>query len=248
MTIVFWLVIAGIALLAMLLVCLPLLHRYDVSSLSQRELTDRVIVYSDVRSPWLFVTIFTLVPATALCLYFYWGNSQQLISYWAQQKQAVIVQAELKKIKDPQAVVKRLEEVVHAQPERPKGWYLLAKLYLVNKHYAKAADAFKQAHDLKPENNDYTLGYLNAAFFNQHNQLNIKQVKLLQALIADHSQQLAATNLLAVDAYNKKHYRLAITRWEGLLQHFPAGSKDAKLLLAMIADAQKHELSPGVSL
>ncbi|MDF1760783.1 MAG: tetratricopeptide repeat protein [Coxiellaceae bacterium] len=248
MTVVFWLIVTGIALLAMLLVCWPLLHRYDVSSLSQRGLVDRVIVYSDVRSPWLFVAIFILVPATALCLYLYWGNSQHLISYWAKQKQAAIVQAELKKIKDPQAVVTRLEEVVHAQPNRPKGWYLLGKLYLVNKQYDKATEAFGHAHDLLPANIDDTMGYLNAAFFNQHNKLNNKQVKLLHDLIQKHPKQLAATNLLAVDAYNKKHYRLAITLWESLLQHCPAASKDAKLLLAMIADAQKHELNPGVNL
>lgn len=178
-----------------------------------------------------------LIPVAGIVGYLFLGSASEQFHYWKQQRQAAIVKAELAKVKSPQVIIERMERFLKQHPERAKGWYLLGKVYLDQQRYAKAYRALQKSHRLTPANNDYAVSYAQASFFFHHKRLPTSDVHLLKKIINIEPNNVAALNLLAIDAYMKKRYHSAIKYWKRLLKLFPAGSKDSDFLLQMIAQA-----------
>jgi cytochrome c-type biogenesis protein CcmH/NrfG len=183
--------------------------------------------------------IFVLLPLIAGILYFHWGKANGLLSYAAHQQQALRVKAELAKIKNPQQVVDQLQTYLHDHPNNPKGWYLLGKVYLTQNNYREALTALTKAHEQAADNIEYSVAYAMAVFFTNQKQLTPATKQLLEQVLLQSPNHVAATNLLAIDAYNQGQYNQAIHYWEKLIPLFDPQSEDEKLLLQMISRAQK---------
>ncbi len=220
MPVLFWGMIALMTLAAIALVVWPLLRS---------------------EKPAKKTTLFLLfaTPVVAVFLYMQWGSSKQLQQYWVLQHQARLVKAELKTIKSPKQIIDRLKAHLVQYPNSARGWYLLGKLYFGMRDYQQAYFALKRAHGLKPQDPQYSVGYAEAQFFRDHSRLNTTSIILLQRLVAKMPNNVAAVNLLAMNAYLEKRYQTAINNWEHLLGLFPPGSKDSQQLMRMIAKAQQ---------
>ncbi len=175
----------------------------------------------------------------AFILYWHLGASKKLQHYWTLQREANQVKLELSKVKNPKQVVDKLKSYLRSHPNSPKGWYLLGRIHLTQRQYPEALLAFQKAHRQKPANTDYTVAFVQASFFENRRQLRPNVQMMLKRIIAQHPANIGATNLLAIDAYLKGDYRLALKYWEKILPLFQVGSRDQKVLLSMIAEAQK---------
>ena len=187
----------------------------------------------------MFITsllLMILLPAFSLMLYFYCGNSRGLLDYFFHIQQETVIKAELK---NPQAVVDALKAYLDSHPHSPQGWYLLGKMFLNAGDYKRAVDALNNAHSQASENIDYATAYAEALFFNHQRRLVPEAQQLLLQVLQRDTNNIAANNLLAINAYNVGQYHKAIHYWEKLIPLFDLQSKDEKMLLQMIYRAQQ---------
>lgn len=191
------------------------------------------------KSIYTAIAISILLPVISVSLYFYWCNPKDLLTYAAEKQRATQVKAELAKIKNPQQVITQLKNYLTTHPQSPKGWYLLGKIYLSQNHYQEALVALTNAHNQDPNNIEYTTVYVMATFFTNKKQLTLPNKQLLIQVINQTPNNVAALNLLAIDAYNRREYKTAIQYWEKLIPLFDPQSEDEKILLQMISQAQK---------
>ena len=191
---------------------------------------------------FLPVTVVMMLPIFAFTLYWHLGSSQKLQHYWVLKQEAKQVKTMLSKIKSPQQVVDQLKTYLRAHPNSPKGWYLLGKIYFGEKRYSEALSALKRAHQQEASNVQYAIAYAQASFFQNGRRLIPNVLKMLKHTVTIDPSNVAAINLLAINAYGQKDYKSAVHYWETILPLFQVGSTDQKMLLSMIAGAQKKIL------
>ena len=219
MAVLFWTLIGLMTLIAMLIVVFPIRKK-------QKYLPAMLVI---------------ALPVIAMMLYWHLGSSQQLQHYWVLKREAKQAKIELSAVKNPAQIVDQLKSYLRLHPNSPKGWYLLGKLYFRQRRYSEALAATQTAHEQEPSNTQYTLAYAQASFFQQGRRLTPSILKMLKRTVAKEPHNVSAINLLAIHFYLRKEYKIAVQYWERLLPLFQVGSSDQKILLSMIARAQKRE-------
>ena len=135
-------------------------------------------------------------------------------------------------------MIEQLKKKISEQPQRARGWYLLGRLYASQGEWSAAQRAFATAVRLKPLNERYAVNDINAIWNANHQQFNDLIRQRLQQLIARNPQQPDALAMLAMDAYQQKHFEQAIQYWQLLLTLTPGDSEAAQALRQAIAKAQ----------
>lgn len=217
MTVLFWVIIGWMTLIAVAILAFPLRKK----------------------AKYLPAMFTIALPVVALTLYWHLGASQKLEHYWTLKREAKEVKLELSKIKSPMQVVDHLKAYLHLHPNSPRGWYLLGNLYFGQRQYSAALVASRKAYTLKPLNTQYAVAYAQASFFQNGRRLRPDILNLLKRIVIKAPRNVTAINLLAIHFYLQKDYKNAVQYWEKLLPLFAAGSPDQKILLSMIASAQK---------
>jgi cytochrome c-type biogenesis protein CcmH len=219
----FWVVIAILTLSASAFVFVPLIG-------------------SRPRSLSTALTIGAVIPVIALGLYYYGGSSEKLSQAITKEKNATYVKSAIAQYGSRQNIIfalrKQLEHLP-ANANQAKGWFILGKLYFNEKQYNEAIAAFSKAVVLKPNDSEYILQLVSTKFLLAHH-LDQSDKLLLKQLLQQSPQNINAINLMGLSAYQEGDYQQAIHYWESLLTYFPPASEDAKVLLAMIRQAQQH--------
>lgn len=184
--------------------------------------------------------VLVALPLVTLGLYWHWGAWRGLEQHWRDTQNAAQVKAELAQVKNPQQVVDQLVDFLKQHPKAAKGWYLLGKIDMGRRDYPAAVSALQKAVSFDPKALLYQTAYVEASFFAAGNRLDASIRARIQHILAKDPSNAAVINLLAIDAYNRGHYRVATAQWERLLKQFPPNSRDAQILYKMIAKAQQH--------
>ncbi len=187
------------------------------------------------------IVLMLLLPLLAFMTYRDKGDGQQLLHYWKLQRQTKIARMQLAQMKNPQTAIKKLEVFLKQKPNHSKGWYLLGRIYMGEHYYQKAFYALRKAYQLNTAQPSYAVAYAEAAFFYRHRHLSLKMQYLLHRVLVKEPHNTAALNLLAVNAYVHQRYDVAIRYWERMLPLFAPGSRDSRVLLSMIAQAQRQQ-------
>lgn len=188
-----------------------------------------------------FLFLIITLPLFSIIFYLYNGNSQLLSKTFTAQKEAAEINQVRKSLGTPQQVIETLQQHLAKNPNSAEGWYLLGRLYFTQQQYPESVKAFEKAYALNKKNPDILFQYAQALYLTQHT-LNGKPAALLEQLLVLQPANSLAINLLAVAAFNDKHYRQAIHYWEKLLPYYSPESADGKALLDAIARAnQKTE-------
>ena len=186
----------------------------------------------DISTFNLILVLVILLPIISLSLYWYWGDSRQL-------KQTLQIKAEMKQLKNSQQVIVLLQKRLQQTPDSAKGWYLLGKIYFDMGEYTKAVQALTRAYQLRPNNINVMVQYVEALFFADKQHLNHQAQRIINNVLKQQPHNLDMINLLAINAYCTGNYKKAVAYWENLLQTVPTHSQDAKLLLQMIGKAHR---------
>jgi cytochrome c-type biogenesis protein CcmH len=185
---------------------------------------------------FLFLAI--TFPLFSILFYLYNGNSQLLAKTFLAKKEALEINQVKQALGSPQHVIDILRNHLAQEPNSAKGWYLLGRLYFTQQEYREAVKAFEKAYQLNKNNPDIVFQYAQALYLTQHT-LNGKPTVLLEQLLVLQPKNPLAINLLAVAAFNDKHYRQAIHYWEKLLPYYSPETADGKALLDAIARANQ---------
>lgn len=196
------------------------------------------VIYKPAKKTALFLVI--ILPFFSISLYFYLGATGSLFHYWKLQRMAKLAQIELAKIKNPQQIIDELTDHLKTKPNSPHGWYLLGRLYFEMKNFKAAYQALSIAYREQPFNENYAVAYAEASFFYHNRFLNAEAIKILHDTIKHSKNNVAAINLLAVNAYFRGQYQTAINYWERLLPLFSEDNPDQQKLLKMISQAQQQ--------
>ena len=178
--------------------------------------------------------IFSLV-AFAYWRWGAWPDLNRFIHQQARQQQA---QAMLKSIRNPQELIDRLKARLEQQPDSPRGWYLLGRVFASQEQWPQAHEAFAKAHHLKPDDEQTTVNYAQSLWQLNHQKFNDESRALFQTVLQKNANQPDALAMLAMDAFIGHAYQQAIDYWQRLLKFAPPQSEEAQSIRKAIAKAQ----------
>ena len=81
----------------------------------------------------------------------------------------------------PEQLIERMRARLRQSPRDAQGWYWLGRLYLYHGQLQKAEHAFEHAYDLKPDQAELALRYIQAVWLRKHH-LNPKAKRALKQL------------------------------------------------------------------
>lgn len=216
--IIFWLFIIGMTFLALGILLFPLLGKQ--------------------RNVIAIIGIILGLPILAISLYLKLGAYQAVLKQQEIAEQYESVNAEIKKLGSLQNIVLTLKQKVEANPDA-RGFMLLGHLYLKTQQFQEASNAFAKANQLNPHQPEILVGYAQSLYFTHKMTLTQQAKALLDETLKLEPEQPDAINLLAIAAYQRGDYVVAIHYWEQLLPLFQQDSTEQQKLLEMIATAQK---------
>ncbi|MBA2711291.1 MAG: tetratricopeptide repeat protein [Tatlockia sp.] len=148
------------------------------------------------------------------------------------------IEAVLQSIKSPEELINRMKIRLSKEPENPKGWYLIGRIYASQGQWSKAHEAFLKSHQLNSDDELITVNYINSLLQlnNQHFNETIRD--LLKELLTKNPNQADALAMVAIDSFNNREYQQAINSWQQLLKLAPEQSEEAKMVRKAIAKAQ----------
>lgn len=198
------------------------------------------ILYYLVSLPnrWLQLGLILCSLSIVWLLYAKLGGMQALHAYRLAKYRQHEATTLLKQLGGEQALLKKLQEKLKQNPNSPRGWYLLGRLYMSFGQLKEAEQAFAKAHAQKPNSIRYTLHWVQMRFTLRGDSLSKAEQKELLDIIRQQPGQPDALAMLAMHAYKQQHFQEAIAYWQILLESLPPDSEASLAVRQAIANAQ----------
>lgn len=178
-----------------------------------------------------------LLPAGAIALYLWLGNTQALDPV----RMAAAAAAEGQPGPDMQAAVEGLVAKLKDSPDDVEGWMLLGRSYKAMERFADARDALKNAYDRAPDNADVQVDYAEAlALAGENRRIQGQARELLERALKSTPDHQRALWLLGIAEYQQQNYAAAVDFWERLRTLLPPQAEARASLENQIADARQR--------
>lgn len=191
------------------------------------------------RKKGLLVVIGMLLAALVTYIYWRFGAWLPLHQHWQAEAKHQQVVRFLSSVKGTQGLIHQLKSKIKEQPQEPKGWYLLGRLYANEGQWQQAQQAFKKAYTLNSADENTALNYAASLWEANHRQFNDKIRSLFLQVLDNHPQQADALAMVAMDAFQGKEYAKAVNYWQALLHQLPQDSPEARTVQQAIVKAQQ---------
>jgi cytochrome c-type biogenesis protein CcmH len=184
------------------------------------------------------ITVMLLVPLLAAFLYLVKGNPAALspdkvtVAQQSGNGPAHAVTAE-----QINAMVAGLAARLESNPQDPEGWRMLGRSYVALGRYPEAVKALEKATRMIPDDPDLLADYADALAMTSGQTLEGKPMELVQRALKLNPNHEKSLWLAGTGAYNKHDYRGAAAYWTRLLKQLTPGSKEAKQVKGIIAEA-----------
>lgn len=198
------------------------------------------IIYPLRRNRLFSLLLIPLVFIMAFTGYYFWGGLAQWQEYLHRNDAQELAQSMLKSIKSPQELIDKLKAKLDSHPESAKGWYLLGRLYSSQNDSQNASLAFAKAHQLKPEDEQFSVNYAHSLWQLNDQQFNSDILDIFHTLLKNNPNQPDALAMLAMHAFLSHDYEGAINYWQRLLKLAPEQSEEALAIRKAIAKAQEQ--------
>ncbi|WP_298627108.1 tetratricopeptide repeat protein [uncultured Legionella sp.] len=170
--------------------------------------------------------------------YYSWGDFSSWQQYIQQNESRERAQQMLKSVKSPQELIDKLKAKLDDSPKSAKGWYLLGRLYTSQNEHQNAVAAFAKAHQLNPDDEQYSVNYAHSLWMINNQQFNQEIIAIFNELLDKNPNQPDALAMLAMNAYMSHAYKDAIAYWQRLLVIAPEQSEESQAIRKAIAKAQ----------
>jgi cytochrome c-type biogenesis protein CcmH len=190
------------------------------------------------------ITVMLLIPLLAAFLYLVKGNPGALspdritVAQQAGNGPAHAVTAE-----QINAMVAGLAARLESNPQDPEGWRMLGRSYVALGRYPEAVKALEKATSMIPDDPDLLADYADALAMTSGQTLEGKPMELVQRALKLNPNHEKSLWLAGTGAYNKHDYRGAAAYWTRLLKQLTPGSKEAKQVEGIVAEA--NDLAAG---
>ncbi|MDF1683165.1 MAG: hypothetical protein P1U36_00765 [Legionellaceae bacterium] len=185
--------------------------------------------------------ILMLVPVFAVSVmlaYGAWGGFPEWRAFHVAETKQKQAEALVRSLGSTAAIIERFQSHLKKMPNDAKAWFLLGRVYVAETDWFRANKAFIRAHELEPDQEEYTLHYVQSVWELNDQAFDGASRELLLEIIKDNSEQPDALAMLAFDAYKRQENALAVMYWERLLKQGPKGSEEAGKLRQAIAKAR----------
>ena len=188
------------------------------------------------RSRAAFATLLAvalLLPASALLLYRLVGAPEALDPANVRPPEAQHSAADMDR------AIAGLAAKLNQEPNDPQGWALLGRAYQATDRAEESREAFRQAHEHAPDDNDIAVEYAQAiALAAPDHRLQGEARTLLEAVLSKDAKNQRALWLLGISDYQSENYANAIATWKTLLPMLAPDSDVARSVRNEIADAE----------
>jgi cytochrome c-type biogenesis protein CcmH len=216
---------------------------------ARRELEQRVVAEASVaaqlappsRSPRAAALAIALFMPLAVALgYWQLGNPGALDATPASPADAMA------KLTPDQVreLTEKLWERMHASPEDPKGWTLLARSLAALGDHDRAAQAYARAATLVPKDAGLLADYAEALAMARGMKLDGEPYALAKRALELEPEHLKALALAGSAEFDRGAYAEAIGYWARALKQLPPESELARTVTASIAEAQRLTAAP----
>lgn len=146
-----------------------------------------------------------------------------------------------------EAMVASLAQRLQNRPDDIEGWHMLARSYNALDRYQDASAAYAHLMTKTPDDPDLLADYADTLAMVRSRSLQGEPEKLIERALAIKPDHIKALALSGTAAYERKDYRLALARWQKIVDVSPADSEIAQSTLASMAQARSMMGAPAIA-
>jgi cytochrome c-type biogenesis protein CcmH len=199
-------------------------------------------------SKGLLLGLSGFVCAVAAASYMLLGTPQALNPDWVERQSAAAGAEAGHSITATQieAMTDKLAARLKEQPDDAEGWAMLGRSYAVLGRHDQAAQAFKQAMSLRPDDASVLADYADALAMVNGRNLEGEPSRLIDRALKADPNNLKALSLAGTVAFYRKDYAGALRHWEKMTQIAP-NSEFVQQIQGGIDEARKLMGGPSVA-
>lgn len=137
------------------------------------------------------------------------------------------------------ALVDQLAEKMKQRPDDGQGWHMLGRSYAAIGKHAQAADAFRKAAQLKPEDASVLADFAVSLAMSDKAGMQGEPAELVQRALKLDGNNPKALAFAGMVAFDRKDYARAVGYWEHLQKVEPEDSPFKQQIQASIAQARQ---------
>jgi cytochrome c-type biogenesis protein CcmH len=235
---IFWIIIPVLTFIAISFVAVPL-WRAAQASASPAD-SGPASGARQSRTTWLVLGLAALVAVPAVALYAYIGRPDL-----AGSQVGTAAQADAAKGGTPASsmtdMIAQLQQKVQQSPKDAEAWQTLGWAFMHIRQPADAAEAYKHAVALAPDNGEYHSGLAEAMIQSGDGKISAQALAELRQVTAANSSDARARFYLALYKDQQGDHRGAVADWVTLLKSAPAGSPWAPEVRRVVEQVAKEE-------
>ena len=189
---------------------------------------------------WAAALLAIAVPAAAVSLYLYLGNSSIIptLEAIASGQAPATHPGPGGEMPPLEVMVQRLADKMEQNPANLEGWMMLGRTYFAVGQPQRALDALEKAYGLEPENPDVLVAYAEAVAASQDSELAGRPAELIQAALKVDPKHSSARWLEGLVSFQAAEYAQAAEQWGALVATFDPEDEEAAELRRYVAEAR----------
>jgi len=189
------------------------------------------------------ITVMLLVPLLAVFLYLIKGTPIALTPEKVPAAQAGNGPGHSVTAEQINAMVEGLAARLQKNPQDAEGWRMLGRSYVALGRYQEAVGALQRAVSMIQDDPDLLADYADALAMTSGQTLKGKPMEMVKRALKLNPNHEKSLWLAGTAAYNDGDYHGAVAYWNRLLKQMTPGSKEAKQVMNIIAEA--NDLADG---
>ena len=194
---------------------------------------------------WASIVLVVAIPVAAVLLYQHVGLNRLIAPPHAEKSGMEKSNPSAAQAPSIEEMVAKLATKLEAQPNDPKGWFMLARSYMAMNRYTEAANAYRRLHELVGDQPEILVSYADALAMVHNGKLAGKPIELINKALELDPAQPQGLWLAGMAADQRGDHQTAIHLWrrlEPLLVNDPNSQKEINQLITQ-AEQQDNSAS-----